>query len=151
MRLGVMLRQAGVDQKTHSAILALNTALDTGQLEDAALFHEGPGLPCLRPRLAMMNWSEAYSFGGAMVATCILSASALIGMPGPPAKGFLVWDLEWMRGPAPFRALQPIYGCPWLRLMARSASHARAIEGAWGRPAAVVGDFDVSMVRTALG
>jgi hypothetical protein len=82
-----------------------------------------------------------------VVATTAAGARRLARFPGPRARLFLVWDLEWTRpGVRPYRDQWAAYGDPALTLLARSEDHARTVRSCWNRPAHVVGDLDLTRV-----
>jgi hypothetical protein len=115
-----------------------------------AVFYERPSRPCLTPHFATLPLSEAFGFGGPLVATTASSARFLAGIPSGGGKFFHPWDLEWLRRPAPWAEWRASYGDPRLTLLARSPSHARALESAWNRPARVAGEPDAGALARAV-
>lgn len=144
MKLGVLVRDLGPSQFNYYCIRNANVALKSGKVADFVAFYENLTKPCLTPNFAIMQAAEAWGYDGVLVATTLSTAEKLIRFPSAQRKLFYVWDLEWLRmGQKSYRALQAVYGHSRLRLLARSAEHARLIGEVWNREAAIVDDFDL--------
>jgi hypothetical protein len=107
---------------------------------------------CLRPSFPVMQAAEAWARGGTMIATTPSTANKLLTFPGPERKIFYSWDLYWLRGQQ--RMYEPymlLYTNPDLEVVARSESHARAIENAFNiKVAGIVENFRLDQFEEVL-
>lgn len=112
----------------------------------------GPPLP-----FACLGYADAFGFSGVAVATDLVGAATLLGLPGPSARLFYVLEAEWASGPMAYEQMAAIYTHPQLRLVAPSEARRASLESLWNaRVHAVVppGRFDelVPLLRkTPLG
>lgn len=94
---------------------------------------------------AVMGITEAFDYDGVAVATTLGTAETLLRCPGPVARYFYVWDLEWAgHKDRSFEEYLEIYRSDRLRLVARSEADRRVIEDCWNvRVSGVVEDCDI--------
>jgi len=143
LKLGLMVNNLGPNQLAYSACRNFNTLQDTNV--DGVLFFVEKQRRCMPTNFAVMQLFEAYEFTGSLIATDINTAGKLIRFPSTDKKFFYVWDLEWIRmgNQKSYEQLRSIYGNPELKLLARSALHAKAISDVWDKPCEVVEDCNV--------
>lgn len=148
MKLGIALGNLGASQLSYFLIRNLNKFLSERPDFDPIVFYEEMAKPCLTPAFACMQMVEAWGYDGPVIATSLSTASKLLQFPGPKAKFFYVWDVEWVRfANKPFRPLADVYGASPLKLIARSESHAKLLARCWNKPVeGVVDDFDMTQL-----
>lgn len=80
------------------------------------------------------------------IATCLNSANKLINNPKIKNFYFYVWDLEWHRNLYDYDDLSKIYLNENIYLIARSKTHADAINKNWNRECFIMEDFNIDML-----
>lgn len=150
MKLGVLLNNVGASQLAYSVLREANRGLEEGDLTDFVVFYDALTRPCLVPRFALMQSSEAWGCQYPLIATDLSTAEKLLTFPSCGGRHFLVWDLEWLRSPVAYANRRAVYAHPELNILVRSDEHARLMHELWGRQAKVVGDFDLGLIRGAL-
>lgn len=88
-------------------------------------------------------WNSSASFH---IATCIKSAEKLLSNPKIDKFYFYIWDLEWNRKLYDYDFLSKIYLNEKAILVARSKSHADAINLVWNRECFIMEDFSFDML-----
>lgn len=150
-KIGLLLPDLSPTQLAYFAVRRANDRAQRAPLLDVTLFVERAVPPCVKPATAVMPAHEVWAFDGPVVATTWQTARLLLECPRPYPKAFYVWDLEWLRmGVFPFEVVSPVYLHGELRLIARSHSHAWAIQAAWDRECVVSEDFDLEPILACL-
>lgn len=126
MQVGIIVPYLAPAQLSFLAVGQCNRAVRNGH--EPIIFFENVSPMNVPTDFSMMNISEIWSFEGVMVATTLSSANLLRKAPNPSFKIFYVWDLEWLRGQMDFEKNVEIYRDENIKLVARSRSHAEAIE-----------------------
>jgi hypothetical protein len=141
-KLGVMVRDLGASELNWRVVQSAHKMTRT----DVVLFFDELGPVCFNPPGAAMQSCEAWGYDGPVVATSLATAKKLVGCPGPSAKLFYLWDLEWLRmRDKPYHALRAVYGNPELKLVCRTAEHRELVGRLWGGTVAgVVEDADLT-------
>lgn len=145
-RLAFLLSDMGRNQLAHQLTLAARDLYESGRHsdDDLIVFVEDVVLPPLVPPFCVLDIAEAFDYKGVAIATSLSTAEVLQRCVGPANKYFLVWDLEWMRGGVTYERAAAVYRS--MKLVARTADHARAIARAWNLNVdhiAVVADGDL--------
>lgn len=146
-RLGVWLRHPGASE------LAWRVLRQAAAV-DLTVFADDPAPPCLTAPAAVMRPAEAWGYAGPVVATHPAAARRLAACPGPAARLFYLWDLDWLRErPLDFAAARAVYADPRLTLVARTPEQGRLLRDLWGvAPAAVVPAADLpALLAVAAG
>ena len=144
MKLGIALSTLGPNQLAYYFIQRANLLLSQAKDLDIIGFYERPSAPALPTFFATMLVGEAYNYDGILVATDVSTAGKVANAISARKKFFYVWDLEWLRtNPKSYTFFRDVYCDPRYELLARSASHARALEEAWNRPVRVLENLDL--------
>ena len=142
MKLGVLLRDLGPTQLAFHFIQNANRWLVDHPRDDIIAFVERHIQPVIRPNFAQMPLLEAYQYDGVVIATNLATAAKLAHFPGPSARAFYSWDLEWLRlQQKEFRPLADIYRAKELQVITRSVDHALVLANAWNRSVAGIVDY----------
>lgn len=152
MKLGFCVRDLGPSQLSYCLVKNANALLRDRPTLDIIAFFETPTPACLPANFAQMPLSEGWGYDGVMVATTFGTAKKLLSFPGPLAKCFYVWDLEWTRGSGKsYEEQAAVYRHKDLRLLARGPDHSLVIEQCWNRPVAgLVPDVDLHSLLAIL-
>ena len=128
-RLGFLLDSLGPKQLAYHLLYT-----EGWQDVEPIVFFQNAVHPLATPRFATMNISEAFSYTGTAIATDLSTAEKLLKFPGPKAKYFYVWDLEWFRGKHSNRNHYDYFANIYrnIPLIARSPSHKKVLEETWG-------------------
>ena len=125
----------------------LNQETDT----DCLFLTEEKHPPCIPIPCARMNISEVYSCKGLLISTSLSTANTVAKAIVEAEKVFYVWDLEFLRGKKDFVDNVKIYRNPALTLIARSQSHADAIENYCNRkPDFIIPDLNIGEIKRCL-
>jgi hypothetical protein len=139
-RLGFLLANTGESQLAYHVVKNANDYVERHADLDVVAFFENTAKPWLIPTFALMNISEAYSFNGVAIATNLDTAARLSRFPGPSARFFYLWDLEWLRTDQGYEAMRDVYRDPRLKLIARTQEYADLFERCWNRQVHAVVD-----------
>ena len=99
-----------------------------GWLYDFFVFFKNVIQPAIRPHCACLNSNEIWSFDGILITTNLDSALTATNAVNNAENILYLWDLEWLRGNKDYLYNINILRKPNLKVMARSESHAKAIE-----------------------
>jgi hypothetical protein len=151
-RFGLLLKDLGASELNWRLVRQANDLMKAGAA-DVTLFTEETLPPLIQPAGAAMQAAEAWGYRWPVCATTLSTAKKLAGLPGPAAKLFYVWDLEWLRfADRPFHALRAVYADERLALVTRTDEHRAVVEDLWCRPvAAVVPDADLAGLMGVAG
>jgi hypothetical protein len=145
MKVGILMSDFSCSQLSFYVIRNVNEACNTSPKNDYIGFFENLSGNVIEPSFCLMNMSEVWGFEGFLVATSASTALTLIKAVTPSKKYFYVWDLEWIRNPHNYHTLLAIYRHPSINLIARSETHAKAIENFCNkRVVGVMDDFNLS-------
>ena len=145
MRIGVLMKNFSCSQLSFYVIRNINEVCNKRPENAYIGFFENISGNVIEPSFCLMNMSEVWGFEGVLVTTSASTALTLIKSISPSKKYFYVWDLEWLRNPHNYHTLLAIYRHPSISLIARSESHAKAIENFCNkRVAGVMDDFKLS-------
>jgi hypothetical protein len=133
MRLGILVRSFDSSQLSYHILEHASRVLGEYANIDIVVFYENLAKPWKTPLFAVMNIGEAFGFDGVAIATSLSTAAKLREFPGPEARFFYAWDLEWVGGSAPYEEMADIYCDRSLPIIARSQNHAEMIERCWNR------------------
>lgn len=76
-----------------------------------------------------MNISEVFSFNGMLISTNLRNTAIMLKAKTNAKKIFYVWDLEFLRrGNSDFLRNNEIYRHPDIKIVCRSADHAKVLE-----------------------
>ena len=147
-KLGFAVNNLGASHLAYCLLRNIKSFMEERYDTDIIVFYENLVPPCIPPSCAVMQIHEAFGYDGTLVATSLSTAEKLLRFPGPKARAFYVWDLEWLRMPQKsFEELRSVYGNPELTLLARSLDHAEILADVWNRPVeAIVEDFDLKTI-----
>ena len=145
MKIGVVVNDFSCSQLSFYAVRNINQACDNSPKHDYIGFFENLANNVIEPSFCLMNISEIWGFDGVLVATSASTTLTLIKSVTQSEKYFYVWDLEWLRDPDNYHTLLTIYRHPDINLIARSETHAKAIENFCNkRVVGVMEDFNLS-------
>jgi hypothetical protein len=119
---------------------------------DVVGFHERSVAPAATLPFARMSVAESYGWDGQGLAVTWQTADRLLQCPSLSRRLFYVWDLEWLRPHWPdWEWYARIVRDERLVVVARSSTHARALEVAFNRRPGVVADHDLDLLLPHLG
>jgi hypothetical protein len=153
MGIGFLVNNLGANQLAFQLIKNGNKyCREHGK--DVLVFYEDQIPPCHYLQMATMPIVDACNYKGSLVATSLSTANKLLHLSGTKKKYFYVWSLEWIFLDASHRRyeeLASIYQNSKLKLIARSAEHATAIENAWQRAVyGIVENVDIGQFHSIL-
>lgn len=142
MNVGIILNNLESSQLN---FLALNQVPMIGSAGHSPfLFYESISVPCMVPKTACMNISQAYRFDGTLIATNLNQISLISNFLNSGEVIYYVWDLEWLRNKQSFLRNVSALRNDKIVLIARSEDHAKAIENYCNRkPNFVVSNFNI--------
>lgn len=146
-RIGIIVDDLGGSQLNHRLISQVNSAVSPSL--DIVVFYENMREACMPMNFATMHMSEAWGYGGTLIATTLSTAEKLASFPSAKSKYFAVWDLEWMRPKYKrpnYADMWKVYGDTGMKLLCRSESHKELIRNCWNRDALEIGDFDIEKI-----
>jgi hypothetical protein len=133
-RIGILVGDLSPSHLNWRLLNSANSLAKGGKV-DVAVFYEALSRPCVPPEVAVLPSCHAAGFAGVLVATSLVTAARLRDLPAAAAKLFYCWDLEWCRVPdKAYARLAPLYRSARLRLVARTAEHAKLLSQLWNRP-----------------
>lgn len=113
----------------------------------ASVFFQRPSVPPVKPFFACRGVSYLSSYHGVAIATGLQEAQVLLNSGNASDKYFYVWDLEWIDNPVIFSQAMSIMRDDRLKIIARSESHALAIENFCNKkPIGVVSDWNTDQL-----
>jgi hypothetical protein len=148
MKIGIVLKNLGIDQTSFLAISYCNSILVNGIEKDLSLFYTQYVTPVVRPLVAQFTIDKVYDFMGTLIATDIYTASLILNTKA--RKVLFINDLEWINKPSNFLANINILKNPDFTLVCRSKSHADVIQNYCGRTAQIVDNFNLIKIMEIL-
>ena len=145
MNIGVIINDFSCSQLSFYAVRNINERSNDSPKHDYIGFFENLSSHVIEPAFSIMNMSEIWGFKGILIATSAATALTLIKSVGQCKKYFYVWDLEWLRDPDNYHTLLAIYRHLDIKLIARSETHAKAIQNFCNREGVgIMDDFNLS-------
>jgi hypothetical protein len=149
-RIAFLVDNLGPSQSSYFLIDACNRWLAESPHNDAVVFVNSMTRPVIAPKFGVMQLAEVAGYTGIAVATSFPLAATLLQSHGPRQRYFYCQDLDWARQVAPASYWSDVYEHSLLRLLARSASHAKLLAKTWGQSQVpVIDDFSVSEILKA--
>jgi len=134
MKINFLINHLAASQLAYNLIHSINNQpYDVN--DEYTVFVEDITPICVPPTFVIMQLAEAWAQRGITIATNLSTALKLRDFPGPCAKFFYVWDLEWLRGHGNryYEFYQSVYSNTALELIARSQTHADLLTNCFNR------------------
>ena len=135
IKINFLVEHLGNSQLAYYLILNMNKLVECRQDVDCIAFYNTLLPPCILPKFALMQMFEAWNQGGHTIATSIATARKMLNFSGQQTKlYYYVWDLEWTHGNIrKYDMYKDIFLNQNIVIIARSESHAKAIQNCFNR------------------
>jgi hypothetical protein len=141
-KIGLALDKFEHSELSYFAIKSANEVVSKGI--DVVGFYKNVGVPTIKPMFACMQFAESFSYYGDIVATSFNTALAVMTNPFPKKRYLYLWDLDWLRKPAPYDYYAKVYLNKEFILVARTSHAAKVIAQCWNREVAFINhDFNL--------
>uniref|UniRef100_A0A6M3LIT7 Glycosyltransferase n=1 Tax=viral metagenome TaxID=1070528 RepID=A0A6M3LIT7_9ZZZZ len=125
--IGIIVPSLASSQLSYYLIKYANDLINKSNQYDITVFYEELDMPCIKPRFALMNISEFWSFHGLLISTTIDNTILVNKAINNSKHVFYVWDLEWLRmGKQNY--INNIFAYRAPILVARTEDHVKPIE-----------------------
>ena len=112
-----------------------------------SVFFQRPSVPPVKPFFACRGVTYLSSYHGVAIATGMQEAQVLLNSGNASDKYLYVWDLEWIDNPMMFDQAMKIMRDKRLKIIARSESHAVAIDNFCNKkPIGIVSDWNAEQL-----
>lgn len=149
--IAAVVRELSVSQNSFYLIKEFNTCLDNTDLS-MSVFFERPAITPVDAMFACRSIVYLSGYNGIVIATSIQDADKILKASNSSSRYLYLWDLTWLEQPVYFEKTMKVLRDPRLKIIARSESHAEAIESFCNKkPIGIVSDWNRSELFKILG
>ena len=149
--ISAIVKDLSISQKSFYLIKEFNKCLDNTDLS-MSLFFERPGISPIPANFACKSLISLSGYNGIVISTTIEDADKSLKMSNASSKYLYLWDIQWLEQPMHFSTAMKVLRDPRLKIIARSKSHAEAIENFCNKkPIGIVSDWDREQLLEVLG
>jgi hypothetical protein len=151
MKISTVVNNLGPSQKSFYMIKEFNK-LSKNSKYSCCAFTEISGVFVTRPLFSCLSVAFFSDYSGIAIATTISEAKTILETSNKTEKFLYLWDMEWTQNIMNHHLACSILRDPRLKIIARSESHARAIENFCNKkPVGIVDDWNHSQLLKIIG
>jgi hypothetical protein len=151
MKIAALTDNLAPSQKSFYLIKEFNK-LSQKSKNSCCVFTNISGSAVTKPLFACYSSAFLSEYNGAVIATSIAEAKTLLETSSSAKKYLYLWETEWTMAPINHDAACKIMRNPRLEIVARSESHAKAIENFCNRkPIEIVDDWNSHQLLKLIG
>ena len=149
--IAAVVKELSVSQSSFYLIKEFNKCLDNTDLS-MSVFFERPAISPVDTLFACKSIVFLSGYSGIVISTNIEDADKTLKASNSSSRYLYLWDIEWLEKPLYFEQAMRVLRDPRLKIIARSQSHAEAIENFCNKkPIGIVSDWDRDRLLEILG
>ena len=125
--IAAVVKELSVSQSSFYLIKEFNKCIDNTDLS-MSVFFERPAITPIDAMFACKSMVYLSGYSGIVVSTTIEDADKTLKATNSSSRYLYLWDIEWLENPMYFEKTVSVLRDPRLKIIARSQSHADAIE-----------------------
>ena len=147
MNIAALVDNLSISQSSFYMIKNFNKLAEDAQ-HDACCFYANLAVPPTNTMFATMHLYYSQNFHGALISDNIEMANVSLATYNNSDKYLYLWDIEWLRGPMSYEGTLNVLRNPFLKIIARSESHAKLIENFCNKkPCGIVEDWNIEQLK----
>jgi len=151
MKISTVINNLGPSQKSFYMIKEFNK-LSKNSKYSCCAFTEISGVYVTRPLFSCLSIAFFSEYSGVAIATTIQEAKTLLETSNKTNKYLYLWDMDWTQTVVNHDYACSILRDPSIKIIARSASHAKVIENFCNRtPVGIVDDWNHKQLLEIIG
>lgn len=142
INISAVIEDLSVSQKSFYLIKEFNKMLENTSISTSVFFLK-PSIPPTKPMFACRSTYGLSDYHGVAISTNLQETRVMLNSTNASDKYFYVWDLEWLENSLYFEQVMRVMRDKRLKIIARSESHAKAIENFCNKkPVAIVDNWN---------
>ena len=151
MKIAAILNDLSASQKAFYLIKEFNKLCGDARFSCTAFVNTCTAF-VTRPLFSCMSVAFFSEYNGVAIATTVEEAHSLLQSSNNSDKYLYLWDLAWTEKPVDHDAFCKVLRDPRLKIIARSASHAKTIEKFYKKaPVGIVDDWNHKQLLEIVG
>lgn len=144
--LAAVVTDLAVSQKSFFLIHEFNKCISNTDLS-VGVFQKTPHAPPVHPFFGCKSWSFLSSFTGTVISTSLEEADFTLQSTNKTNKFLYLWNLDWITHTVNYDLAMKILRDDNLKIIARSQSHATAINNFCNKePVGIVDDWNIEQL-----
>lgn len=151
MKIAAIINDLSASQKSFYLIKEFNKMCADAKMSCTAFVNTCTAM-VTKPLFSCMSMAFFSEYDGVAIATTVEEAKSLLETSNNSDRYLYLWDLTWTERPVNHDGFCKILRDPRLKIIARSKSHARAIENFCNKkPVGVVDDWNHEQLLEIIG
>jgi len=149
--IAAVVKELSVSQSSFYLIKEFNKCLNNTNLS-MSVFFERPAITPVDAMFACKSMVFLSGYNGIVISTTIEDADKTLKATNSSSRYLYLWDIEWLENTMYFEQTVRVLRDPRLKIIARSQSHADAIESFCNKkPIGIVSDWNRAELLKILG